>query len=117
MLAEYLGLLVILAIALVLIGALLAVQRALAPTRRFVAKQEPFESGESQVSSPRERASVRFYLVAILFVVLNVEAVYFYPWGASFRQLGLPGLIAIAIFALPLGVGLLYQWRKGALEW
>lgn len=117
MLAEYLGVLIILAIALLLAAGLMVVQATLGPKRVFDEKQEPFECGERPIVSPRQRFSVKFYLVAILFIVFDVEAVYFYPWGATFREVGVPGLIAIGVFTVPLVVGLAYEWAKGALEW
>ena len=117
MLAEYTGVLIMLIIALVLAGALLGIHLWLGPRRRFPAKQQPFECGEDQIVSPRQRYAVKFYLVAILFVVFDVEAIYFYPWGATFRETGVPGLVAIGIFTVPLVVGLVYEWRKGGLEW
>ncbi len=117
MLAEYSGILIMLGIAAALAGAMMGIHLWLGPRRKFAEKLEPFECGEKQIVSPRQRYAVKFYLVAILFIVFNVQAVYFYPWGATFRDLGLPGLVAIALFALPLAVGLIYEWRKGALEW
>ncbi len=117
MLAEYSGVLVILAISIALAGALLGIHLWLGPRREFPDKQQPFECGEEPIASPRQRYAVKFYLVAILFVVFDVEAIYFYPWGATFRDTGMVGLVAIAIFALPLVVGLVYEWMKGALEW
>ncbi len=117
MLSEYLGVLLMLGIAVLLTVGMLLVHLYLGPKRDFEAKLEPFECGERPLVSPRQRHSVKFYLVAILFVVFDVEAVFFYPWGATFRETGVPGLVAIAIFTLPLVVGLIYEWRKGALEW
>ena len=117
MLAEYLGVLIILAMALLLAAGLMVLQGVLGPKRVFDEKQVPVESGERQISSPRGRFSVKFYLVAILFIVFDVEAVYFYPWGATFREVGVPGLVAIGLFTAPLLVGLAYAWAKGALEW
>lgn len=117
MLAEYLGALLLLAIAIVLAVGLLAAHAMLGPKRSFPEKLEPFECGERQLSSPRQRFAVKFYVVAILFVVFDVEATYFYPWGAVFRELGTQGLIAMGLFALPLVAGLAYEWAKGALEW
>ena len=117
MLAEYLGVLIILAIAIALTGGLMWIQVRVGPKREFDEKQEPFECGEHPIVSPRQRFSVKFYLVAILFVVFDVEAIYFYPWGATFREVGVPGLIAIGLFTVPLLVGLAYEWAKGALEW
>lgn len=117
MLAEYSGVLVIFAIAMVITGAMLTVHLLLGPRRRFPDKLEPFECGERQMVSPKQRFAVKFYLVAILFVVFDVEAIYFYPWGATFREVGLPGFVAITVFAVPLIVGLAYEWMKGGLEW
>ena len=117
MLAEYAGVLVILAIALLLTVAMMTIHLLVGPRREFPAKQEPFECGEQQIVSPRQRYAVKFYLVAILFVVFDVEAVFFYPWGATFMEVGLPGFVAITLFTLPLVVGLVYEWCKGALEW
>jgi NADH-quinone oxidoreductase subunit A len=117
MLAEYTGVLVILAIALALVGAMLVIHLSVGPRRRFDSKQEPFECGESPTASPRRRIAVKFYLVAILFVVFDVEAIYFYPWGATFQELGWFGFGAMAVFTVPLAVGLFYEWMKGGLDW
>jgi NADH-quinone oxidoreductase subunit A len=117
MLSEYVGVLLMLGIAVLLTVGMLLVHLWLAPKRRFDAKLEPFECGEEQLVSPRQRHAVKFYLVAILFVIFDVEAVFFYPWGATFRETGVPGLIAIGIFSVPLVVGFVYEWSKGALEW
>jgi len=116
-LAEFSGVLLILVIALLVAAGMLTVHRLLGPKRVFPEKQEPFECGEHQIVSPRQRYAVKFYLVAILFVVFDVEAVFFYPWGAVFRELGWFGLGAMTVFTVPLVVGLLYEWKKGALEW
>ncbi len=117
MLAEYTGVLVILAVGSIVLLALLAVQLLLGPRRRFPEKLDPFECGEQQIVSPRQRYAVKFYLVAILFVVFDVEAIYFYPWGAVFQTLGWYGYGAMAVFTVPLAVGLAYEWMKGGLEW
>ena len=60
---------------------------------------------------------VHYFVIAILFVVFDLEAIYFYPWGATFLETGIPGLVAIGLFTVPLVVGLAYEWMKGALEW
>ena len=117
MLAEYTGVLVILVIALAIVGAMLGIHLWLGPRRRFAEKQEPFECGEKQIVSPRQRYAVKFYLVAILFVIFDVEAIFFYPWAATFRELGSFGLVAMAIFTVPLAVGFIYEWKKGGLDW
>lgn len=117
MLSEYLGVLLMLGIAVVMTVGMLLAHLYLAPKRRFERKLEPFECGEQQLVSPRQRHSVKFYLVAILFVIFDVEAAFFYPWGATFRETGMPGLIAMAVFTIPLLVAFVYEWSKGALEW
>ena len=117
MLAEFVGILLIFVVALLVAGLLSGVHKLLGPRREFPEKQEPFECGEHQIVSPKQRFSVKFYLVAMLFVLFDLEAVFFYPWGALFRDLGFYGLTVMTIFTVPLVIGLLYEWRKGALEW
>ncbi|MEE9607970.1 MAG: NADH-quinone oxidoreductase subunit A [Myxococcota bacterium] len=117
MLAEYAGILLILVVGLVLLGAMLGVHLLIGPRRVFDEKQEPFECGEKQIVSPHQRYAVKFYLVAILFVIFDVEAIFFYPWGAVFRDLGWYGFGAMFVFTIPLAVGLVYEWMKGGLEW
>lgn len=117
MLAEFVGILLIVVVALLVAGLLGGVHKLLGPRRTFPEKQEPFECGERQIVSPKQRFSVKFYLVAMLFVLFDLEVVFFYPWGALFRELGMYGLVVMTIFTVPLVIGLLYEWRKGALEW
>jgi NADH-quinone oxidoreductase subunit A len=81
------------------------------------AKLEPYESGVPQVSPPRGRYNPRFYVVAILFVVFDIEAIFLFPWAVAFNALGLYGYVEAVIFVALLLVGLLYEWKKGALEW
>jgi NADH-quinone oxidoreductase subunit A len=117
MLAEYTGVLVVFAIGTIIVCALLAIHLLLGPRRRFEEKEEPFECGERQIVSPRQRYAVKFYMVAILFVVFDVEAIFFYPWGAVFQDLGWFGFMTMFIFTIPLAIGLIYEWMKGGLEW
>jgi NADH-quinone oxidoreductase subunit A len=117
MLAEYNGLVVFLGVGILLAGAMLTIHLLLGPKRRFDSKLEPFECGESQIVSPHQRFSVKFYLVAILFILFDVEAVFLYPWGALFSDLGWFGFLEMTTFVAVLGVGLAYVWMKGALEW
>jgi NADH-quinone oxidoreductase subunit A len=117
MLAEYTGVLIVLVAGLVIIGAMMAIQVLVGPRRDFDEKQEPFECGEKQIVSPHQRFAVKFYMVAILFVVFDVEAIFFYPWGALFYELGWYGYVAMFVFTIPLAVGLAYEWMKGGLEW
>jgi NADH-quinone oxidoreductase subunit A len=117
MLAEFTGVLLILAFAVVVAVVMLGVFKFLGPRRSFAEKQEPFECGEKQIVSPSQRFSVKFYIVAMLFVIFDLEVVFFYPWGALSRELGWFGYGAISVFTVPLVIGLMYEWKKGALEW
>lgn len=85
--------------------------------RPTVAKLEPYESGVPQVDPPRGRYNPRFYVVAILFVVFDIEAIFLFPWAVAFNALGLYGYVQAVIFVCLLLVGLFYEWKKGALEW
>lgn len=81
------------------------------------AKYEPYESGVPQVDPPRGRYNPRFYVVAILFVVFDIEAIFLFPWAVAFNFLGVYGYVEAVIFISLLLVGLFYEWKKGALEW
>jgi NADH-quinone oxidoreductase subunit A len=116
-LAEFSGVLLLLVVALVVAAGMITAHKLLGPRRQFESKLDPFECGEKQIVSPKQRFSVKFYLVAMLFLLFDLEAVFFYPFGALFRELGWYGFGAISVFTVPLVVGLLYEWRKGALEW
>lgn len=84
------------------------------PTPRKLA---PYESGVPNVEPLRARYTPRFYIIAILFVIFDIETIFLYPWAVAFNQLGLYGLLEIVSFIVILLVGYLYAWRKGALEW
>lgn len=84
---------------------------------RTPTKDSAYECGMLPITKTQPRFSVKFYLVAMLFLLFDLEAVFFYPFGALFRELGWYGFGAISVFTVPLVVGLLYEWRKGALEW
>ena len=88
----------------------------LGPRHPGGAKEAPFECGSDPIGSARERFGVKFYMIALLFIVFDVEAVFVYPWAVQLRELGWPGYFAMALFALTLLVGLAYVWKKGALE-
>lgn len=80
-------------------------------------KLEPYECGIEPVTDARDRYSVRYYLVAMLFVIFDVETVFMFPWAVIMDQLALFGLIEMIVFLFILVVGYFYAWRKGALEW
>jgi NADH-quinone oxidoreductase subunit A len=80
-------------------------------------KKMPFESGLPTKGSEYRRYSVRFYMVALAFLIFDVEIVFFYPWAVKFRELGMYGFVVMMIFFVILVLGLAYDWKKGALEW
>jgi len=87
------------------------------PRKQSEAKSMPYESGMNPYGEGRRRMPVRFYLIAVLFILFDIEVVFFLPWAIVFRQLGLFGLIEMMIFIVILLVGYVYAWKKGALEW
>jgi len=89
----------------------------LGPRRPSPVKQAAFECGNPPSGPAWGRFSVKFYLTAILFIVFDVEVVFMYPWAVLFRSLGVFGLVEMGVFVLVLTLGLVYVWRKGALEW
>ena len=80
-------------------------------------KLMPYECGVDPIGSARRRFSVNFFTIAMLFIIFDIEAVFLYPWAVIYRELGLFGLVEMAIFVGVLIVGLAYVWRRGALEW
>jgi len=89
----------------------------LGPKLKFAEKQEPFECGESPIASPYQRFNVKFYMVAVSFIIFDVEVVFLYPWAIVFRDLGWYGFVAMLPFLGVLAIGLAYEWMKGGLEW
>ena len=87
------------------------------PKRSYSIKLSPYESGNLPVGEPRDKFSVRFYIIAMLFVVFDVEAVFLYPWAVAYDKIGLYGFIEMMIFIFILLIGYIYAWEKGALEW
>ncbi len=119
--ADFIPLLIMMALASGMALSLLKGADLLGPRRRNLIKQSSYESGMDPVGTARERYSVKFYLVAMIFIVFDVEVVFLYPWAASFREFmdaGVaPGALAVVcLFILILGVGLLYDIKKGGLE-
>jgi len=87
------------------------------PKKHTEAKAMPYESGMNPYGEGTRRMPIRFYLVAVLFILFDIEVVFFLPWAIVFRQLGLFGLVEMVIFIFILLVGYVYAWKKGALEW
>jgi NADH-quinone oxidoreductase subunit A len=114
---KYSSLVLLLGLAVFIPAVLVAIAYLAGPKRPTPKKNTPFESGIEPVGDAHRRFSVKFFLVALLFLVFDVEAVFIFPWAVLFRNLGWFGFIEMAIFLIILIIGLYYVWRKGALEW
>jgi NADH-quinone oxidoreductase subunit A len=102
----------------IIVGAIAIILGGLfGPKKKTDIKAMPYESGMNPIGPGTRRMPVRFYLIAVLFILFDIETVFFLPWAIVFRQLGVFGLIEMAIFIAILLVGYLYAWKKGALEW
>ncbi len=113
----YVAVLVSFVLAGLVAGVLLGAGALLRPFRPSAVKSEAFECGNPASGPAWGRFSVKFYLTAILFIVFDVEVVFMYPWAATFRTLGMFGFVEMLVFVLVLTLGLVFVWRKGALEW
>jgi len=101
------------AVALIAIG----MGNLFGPKKPSAEKSMPYESGMTPYGEGTRRLPVRFYLIAVLFILFDIEVIFFLPWAIVFRQLGLFGLIEMIVFIAILLVGYVYAWKKGALEW
>jgi NADH-quinone oxidoreductase subunit A len=117
MLESYLPLLILLGLSAAQAVGMVAISAVLSPTLRTPVKQAPYESGMEPLGDTRARFSVKLYVVAILFIVFDVETVFLVPWAVVRRRVGVAGFVTAAIFIFILPVGLIYEWKKGALEW
>ncbi len=117
MLANYAPILIFLTISTVLGLVLLGLGFALGGGEKDAEKLSPYECGFEAFEDTRMRFDVRYYLVAILFIIFDLEIAFLFPWAVTLDQIGLFGLIAMGIFLIVLTVGFIYEWKKGALEW
>jgi NADH-quinone oxidoreductase subunit A len=120
MLQPYIPILILIAFVVANAIMMLGVSHLLSTYRRTPAKIAPYESGMPTLGDARERFSVKFYLVAMLFIIFDIETVFMIPWAVAFRQLtALSGLLIVEmlLFMLVLGVGYIYIWKRGALQW
>jgi NADH-quinone oxidoreductase subunit A len=117
-LSEYLPVLVLALLAFLFAVLSLAASALLRPSRPTPAKLAPYECGIEPERLPKgERFSVRFYVVAMLFIIFDVETIFLFPWAVGFRQLGLFGLVEMAIFIGLVFVAYVYVWSRGGLDW
>jgi len=114
---EYIGALILVGLAAFIAGLMIVAHRFLGGRRPTPVKQEPFECGETPFRIAGGRMSVQFYLIAMLFIVFDIEILFLFPWAVLYRRLGLFGFIEMAVFLFILIVGYVYAWKRGALEW
>ncbi len=91
--------------------------RIFGPKHPDEVKLSTYESGMEPVKTARERVSIKYYMVTMLFILFDIEVVFLYPWAVSFRELGLTGYVEVFVFIAVLMIGLVYLWKKGALKW
>ncbi len=114
---NYIPILIMVGIALVLALVLMILSRVLGPHRPNVHKLRPYESGMDPVGQARDRYSVSFYMVAMEFIVFDLEVVFIYPWAVRFTELGTGTFVAVMVFITVLLIGLMYTLKKGTLDW
>jgi len=120
--ADYIPLMIILIVAVGLASVLVGLSWILGPKKPSAAKLAPYECGVTPVGSARERFPVKFYLIAMLFIVFDIETVFLYPWAVTFTRwnshaLQVFSLMEMIVFIIILFVGYIYVWQKGAFEW
>jgi NADH-quinone oxidoreductase subunit A len=114
---EYFPVFLLLLAAAALGGTMWLVASIFGPNHSNAVKEAPFECGNPSFGTQGKRFSVKFYIVAMLFLVFDLEVVFLYPWAVLFRQLGWFGFLEMLVFLMVLVIGLAYEWRKGALQW
>ena len=117
MLRGYIPILIFLAIAILFPIVTIIAAKLIRPSAPFLVKLEAYECGIKAASDSRGRYTVRFYIVAILFVIFDVETIFLFPWAVRYRELGWFGVAEVAVFLAILVVGYIWAYKKGALEW
>lgn len=96
---------------------ILNISRIFGPHNPTTRKTAPYESGMKPIGPAVRRLPIKFYLIGVLFILFDIEVIFFFPWSVVFRELGFFGLGVMGLFTVILTVGLVYEWKKGALEW
>ena len=117
LLSDYLPLVVFVAVAAVISGALLIAPFVVAFKAPDTEKLSAYECGFNAFDDARMKFDVRFYLVSILFIIFDLEVAFLFPWSVSFHEIGMLGFWSMMVFLGVLTVGFIYEWKKGALEW
>jgi NADH-quinone oxidoreductase subunit A len=118
-LSDYLPLFILLFLSTAVAGLVILISVLFGPKRRSKASKKvaPYESGMNAIGIGQRRFPVRFYLIAVLFILFDIEVIFFYPFAVSFRQLGVFGFVEMMVFIGVLLVGYIWLWKKGAFEW
>ena len=117
MLDQYIGILFMMALAALFAVGAIAISHLLGPKRVHPVKASPYECGMFTIGPTHETVPIKYYIVAMLFLVFDLEVVYLYPWATVFKALGVFAFVEMLIFVFILLIGLIYVWKKGALEW
>ena len=117
MLENYLPILIFLLVTAVMGSVFIILGKLLGPSRPDAEKNSPYECGFEAFEDSRMKFDVRYYLVAILFIIFDLEIAFMFPWAVVLDQIGVFGLLAMAVFLAVLVIGFIYEWKKGALEW
>ena len=114
---EYAALVMVFAIAAAVAGALIGIPHLLAPRRPTTVKAQPFECGKDPIAVAEGKFNIKFSMIAILFILIDIELIFVWPWAVLYRRLGWFGFGEMLLFLAILMFGFLYIWRKGGLEW
>ena len=117
MIQSWLLILLLMVVAVGFGGVSVLLGRILGPRNPTPEKAAPYECGMPAVGDARERQSIRFYLIAMIFLLLDIEVAFLYPWALALRSLGWAGYLQVVLFTLVLLAGYVYVWKKGALDW
>ncbi|HKJ53424.1 MAG TPA: NADH-quinone oxidoreductase subunit A [Gammaproteobacteria bacterium] len=117
MLGNYLPILIFMCITLLMGSVFIVLGKLLGPSRPDAEKNSPYECGFEAFEDSRMKFDVRYYLVAILFIIFDLEIAFLFPWAIVLDEIGTFGLVAMAVFLAVLVIGFVFEWRKGALEW
>jgi NADH-quinone oxidoreductase subunit A len=116
-LIQYVPIAILLVLSIILSLIVVYISRIMGPRRPTQKKLSPYESGMAPIGPAVRRFPIKFYLVAVIFILFDVEVVFLLPYSVIVRKLGLYGLIGVGVFVLVLTLGLIYEWKRGALEW
>jgi len=117
MLINYLPVFIFILITIGLVAMIVVLSELLGKKKHFPAKDMPYECGMDPIGDARSRYTVRFYVIAMFFIVFDIEVIFLYPWAVVFKSLGWFGFVEMLVFIAIISVGLIYVWGKGALEW